>query len=391
MISRLNWQALYVLIAYPLFLIFLTWSYLSNNSLSSFAILCFVLGYYVTNISVGVGLHRLWAHNSFKVNKYVEFVLIMFSAAALQKPALIWSSDHHKHHTYTDQDKDPHSPNKFRNPILGFLWSHVLWMLFKPTTGVEKVEMVTLKKLGRNKLVMWQFKHYWKIVFFMHIVPPLLFGYFFGGNGIETAYVAFLFIGLGRALQQEMTFCVNSACHFWGKVRYYRGSAKDIWWLAPFLLGENWHNFHHAFPSDYRNGHKLYHFDVHKWIIYGLYKLGLAWDLDCTPRVRIEAKINETKEQTAKDMKLKWFDLTGQCEELIALLTNAIHSGSGKAMNVVSSVDLQITSIRSALDKIVDQSRVFLKNPELSSQQIFDRAYAEFKRVQALAHKQLHS
>lgn len=95
---------------------------------------------------------------------------------------------------------------------------------------------------------------------------------------------------VGYLIEQHATFSVNSLCHFVGSKKYYKGTTGDIWWMALFLLGENWHNFHHAFPLDYRNGVKWYYFDVHKWIINVMSKLGLAWNLEVTPEIRIQAK-----------------------------------------------------------------------------------------------------
>jgi stearoyl-CoA desaturase (delta-9 desaturase) len=44
-------------------------------------------------------------------------------------------------------------------------------------------------------------------------------------------------------------------------------------------MGEGYHNFHHRFQIDYRNGVRWYHFDPTKWFVWSLEKLGLTSDL----------------------------------------------------------------------------------------------------------------
>lgn len=290
MLSRINKPAFFVLVAYPALLISLLYGFLHNHGFSTLALGYAVLGFYGSNIAVGIGLHRLWAHHAYKAHPLVEFFLSIMAAATLQGPILAWASDHYRHHAFTDKPQDPHTPLKFSNPVLGFLWSHMGWMLWEKTPKI--IDRVALVKLGRNKVVMWQLKHYWTLAIVMNTLIPALIGWLVGGTWL-SAFEGYLFIGLGRMMQQQFTFMVNSVCHFWGRRPYAKSTARDVWWLAMFLLGENWHNFHHAFPSDYRNGHKWYHFDVHKWIIAGLAKIGLAYDLDKTDAVRIGARIQQ--------------------------------------------------------------------------------------------------
>ncbi|MFK8039999.1 MAG: acyl-CoA desaturase [Rickettsiaceae bacterium] len=318
MLFNINIAAVISLVVYPITLIILGVFYHIHNGIGIFEILVMIFGYYGSNISVGIGLHRLWSHNSYKTNKFVEFILAVFSAGTLQGPALSWASNHYKHHTYTDTSKDPHTPLKYKNRFKGFLWSHIGWMLVGEGS-YKFIDRVTMVKLGRNKILKWQLKHYWKIVLFTNLVLPMIIGYLIGGT-IASAYSVFLFIGIGRAIQQQATFCVNSACHFMGSKQYYKGTAGDIWWLFVFLLGENWHNFHHAFPSDYRNGIKWYHCDVHKWIIFLMYKLGLAWNLNVTPTVRIEAKMHETTNYLIEGRRAQVNNVQDKIHDLVEYL-----------------------------------------------------------------------
>jgi stearoyl-CoA desaturase (Delta-9 desaturase) len=289
---KINPLIFVVLVVYPLFILGLGIWYGNTYGIGLFEILLFIGTYYLANISIGVGLHRCWSHGAYKLNKYVEFILAMLSAGTLQGPALVWCSDHYKHHTFTDKEGDPHSPLKYDNPFKGFFWAHMGWMLFD--NDIKQIDRITLTKLGRNKILRWQMKYYWQIAVYMNAVLPPVIGYVAGGMTMHGAIAGFIFMGLARAFQQQMTFCINSFMHFVGSTPYAISTARDSWWLFPFVLGENWHNFHHAFPMDYRNGVKWYHPDIHKWIIWALEKLGLATSIIRTSDVRIKAKLEET-------------------------------------------------------------------------------------------------
>jgi stearoyl-CoA desaturase (delta-9 desaturase) len=315
-----------------------------------------VAGYYVANISVGVGLHRLWSHDTYKTNKYVEFILAIFTAGTLQGPALSWASNHFKHHAHTDTEDDPHSSLKYKNKLFAFFWSHLGWML-SGDGSFKSIDRVTMVKLGRNKILRWQLKHYWAIAAIMNTIVPALVGFCLGGT-LLSAYAGYIFIGLGRIFQQQATFCVNSLCHFIGKRDYYKGTAGDIWWMAIFLLGENWHNFHHAFPSDYRNGAKWHHFDVHKWIIYAMSKLGLAWDLKTTSKIRIEARVAQVIKQSIKLKEHELSTLQKRVNFLVENLQikfNDIENLSvdlkNKMLNSLSNTQNNLNSIKSQLTK----------------------------------------
>jgi len=384
MLNRINWQAVAVIIFLPIVLAFLAVNYSKNYGIGKFEIILTIVGYYVCNITVGIGLHRLWSHNSYKTNKFVEGVLTFLSAGTLQGPVIAWASDHHNHHTFTDTDKDPHSPLKYKNKVLGFLWAHIGWMIIKEESA-KTISKTTLVKLGRNKLLMWQLKYYWQIAIFMNIVPPMLIGYLIGGD-MKSAYAGLLFIAIGRAIQQEMTFCINSWTHFVGDQKYTSGTARDSWGISILLLGENWHNFHHAFPSDYRNGHQWYHFDVHKWIIFLMSKVGLAWDLQLTSEERISARMTLTKEQFRKNTIENWENIRVKSAELIDMLYSQykkLESSKQKIANSFSnSFNTAYSDIKEKLDSLMDLSTKIREIPEKSSEEMLNKAQETLKNIE---------
>ena len=99
----------------------------------------------------------------------------------------------------------------------------------------------------------------------------------------------------GIVLSQHFTFFINSVAHIWGSRPYTeKNTARDNGFLALFTCGEGYHNFHHIFASDYRNGIKWFHYDPTKWMIRSLAAVGLANKLKRTPVERIEKAKAET-------------------------------------------------------------------------------------------------
>ncbi len=386
--EKINWQNVTGLIIYPIILLICLFIYLKNFGLNTATFVFILLGHYITNIGIGVGLHRYWAHSAFKTNKFVEFIMMLLTAGAIQGPVIAWVSDHYKHHTFTDEENDPHSPLKFKNRFLGFMWSHIGWMLYK-NFDIKKLDRIIIKRLGSNKLLTFQLKNYWKLVFFMHIVPPFLLGYVFNGQSIIGGLSGILFIGLGRVLQQHMTFCINSVCHFFGTTPYANITAKNVWWLAYLMLGENYHNFHHVFPNDYRNGEKWYHFDAHKWIIYFMSKVGLAWDLNVTSKERIQAKINQRNSELLNQAKEEWINLQEKCNQLISNISSRVeeiekYSKAIKASisNSGNSLLNKIQSSREGLDNIMLIAKDFVEDPQKSTKKAINKTYKKFSKIE---------
>ena len=214
------------------------------------------LGY--AGMSITVGYHRLWAHKTFEAHPVLQFILALGGAFALQNSALHWSSDHRVHHKFVDQnDKDPYSAKK------GFWFSHIGWML-RDYQGESYGDYSNVRDLQKNKIVMWQHKHYLLLTLLMNFGVPLLLGVIF--NDIAGMLLTVGFLRL--VLSHHFTFFINSLAHIWGAQPYTdKNTARDNGWLALVTYGEGYHNYHHIFESDYRNGVRWYQFDPSKWLI----------------------------------------------------------------------------------------------------------------------------
>jgi len=250
--------------------------YLYHYGLAAAETALFLFYFAATGLSITVGYHRLFAHATYKTNRMVRFFLLFFGAAAFQQSALQWSAQHREHHRYADTDRDPYSIGK------GFFYAHIGWLIF----WQHETNYGNVKQLQKDSLVMHQHRYYNLWAFAAGIVTPLLIG-LLSGHLLGALLIG---VGLRLTLVYHTTFFVNSVCHTFGTATYdIDSSARDNWFTALFNFGEGYHNFHHRFAADYRNGVRWYQFDPGKWIIATLEKLGLAWDLRRVSRFRILA------------------------------------------------------------------------------------------------------
>ncbi len=250
-----------------------------------FQFLLFAGMFVVTGLSITLGYHRLFSHLSFKAGRPVKLASLVFGAAAFENSALCWCSDHRRHHKHVDDQKDPYNIQK------GFFHAHIGWILFKDQPDWD---MENVKDLAQDRLILWQHRHYLPIAILAGFVFPALLGFLW--DGWRGALGAFLIGSVARiAAVHQMTFCINSLCHCIGQQPYSsQCSARDSFLMAFLTFGEGYHNFHHEFQSDYRNGVKTWHFDPTKWTIWVLHKLGLVRDLRRISEERIlRAEISE--------------------------------------------------------------------------------------------------
>jgi stearoyl-CoA desaturase (Delta-9 desaturase) len=248
--------------------------YVYFHGLTLWDTLLFVFYFFATGMSITVGYHRLFSHVTYKAHPVIQFLLLFFGSAAFEQSALKWSAQHRTHHTFVDTERDPYTVEK------GFWYAHIGWLVFwKQPTEYENVT-----DLQKNKLVMFQHKYFNLCAWIAGVMVPVLIGALWGRPG-----GAFLLTVCFRiAFVHHMTFCINSVCHKMGNKTYdLESSARDHWFVALFTFGEGYHNFHHRFPSDYRNGIRWYHWDPSKWMIGALNFMGLVSDTKTVSPFRI--------------------------------------------------------------------------------------------------------
>ena len=229
-------------------------------------------------IGIGSGYHRLWSHKAYEAHWIMRLFLAVFGGMALQNSILVWCIRHRLHHrAVDDNDKDPYSIGR------GFWFAHVGWMVRDYESG--RLDWSVVPDLQRDPIVAWQHRYYWPLVLVTNIAMPLLLGWMVG----DLAGV-FLLAGVLRlVVSHHVTFFINSLAHMWGSRPYTdENSARDNWFLAIVTYGEGYHNFHHLFQSDYRNGIRWWQYDINKWFIATCAWMGLAKNLKRTPDFKIQ-------------------------------------------------------------------------------------------------------
>lgn len=277
-----DWTNIIFLVSTPILAILLTIYFESNyaESTTPFWILALLMAA-ITGLSITAGYHRLISHRSYETHPMIKIFFLIFGAAAFENSALKWCSDHRIHHHHVDQEEDPYNINK------GFFYAHIGWIFYKQNES-DPYSNRYARDLVKDKSILWQHQYYLPIAILAGFILPAVIGLFLG-----SFLGGFAIAGLLRiVIVQHSTFFINSLCHVVGKQTYSKEhSARDSFFMALFTYGEGYHNFHHTFPSDYRNGIKWYHFDPTKWLIRFFSFIGLAGKLKKAPeRLILEAK-----------------------------------------------------------------------------------------------------
>ena len=217
------------------------------------------------SIAITGGYHRLFSHVSYSASWPVRLFYLVFGAASVQNTALRWSSLHRRHHTHCDTTADPYNAKR------GFWWSHIGWIFY-----LSEDDYSNVPDLREDRLVQWQARWYLPLVGIMTFAIPAAICALWGDpvGGLLVAGC------LRLVVQYHSTFAINSFAHILGDKHYSAdGTPRDSWITAMLTLGEGYHDFHHRFPADYRNGVRRGDFDPTKWWVWTLSRLGLADDL----------------------------------------------------------------------------------------------------------------
>ncbi|KIJ39000.1 hypothetical protein M422DRAFT_32870, partial [Sphaerobolus stellatus SS14] len=257
----------------------------STTKLTRNSFIFSIIYYYLTGFAITAGYHRLWAHRSYNASLPLQYFFALLGAGGSQRSIAWWASKHRAHHRYTDTDLDPYGAHT------GLIWAHFGWLLVKAQYDAP----VDRSDLMQNQVVRWQHKYYAPLLLIMSFGLPMAIA----GYGWNDWRGGFVYPGVIRLLVlQHVTWCTNSLAHYIGHHTFDdRHTPRDHFITAFITFGEGYHNYHHQFPMDYRNGTKWYHYDLTKWGIYVVAKLGLASHLRMFPDNEIK------KAQFAMDLK----------------------------------------------------------------------------------------
>lgn len=296
------------LIGYHTLLLFSLPLYLFTMTPSWSLILVSIVLYFASGISITAGYHRLYSHKAYKAHPVVESLLLFFGTMAVQGSALRWSFEHRLHHAHVDGDKDPYSIKK------GFWYAHMLWLFEKP----QPIEKRNVSDLMNNKLVVFQDRFY---PLLMVAANAIAWGavYWLTGDPIGSFVIAVL---LRMFCLHHSTWFINSLAHMWGVKPFSQElSAVDNYIISLLTFGEGYHNYHHTFANDYRNGIRWYHFDPTKWMIWIFSKTGLVYGLKRTDAFTVKKRmLIEQKEELTERLKHLWYvkseELEGKIQEI---------------------------------------------------------------------------
>ena len=242
----------------------------------------FALMYALTAVGVTVGFHRLLTHRAFRTRAWLRYTLAVLGSMSLQGPVIDWVADHRKHHTFSDEEGDPHSPHAgagagFRGMVRGLWHAHTGWLF-------ETHGQASSKRFARDLLEdpkMRAINRSFPLIALSSLLLPFLLGLALGGGALVAGLSALLWGGLVRIfLVHHITWSINSICHFFGRRRFDTDDhSTNVFWLALPSLGEAWHHNHHAFPQSACHGLRWYEIDPSGWLILALARLGLASDV----------------------------------------------------------------------------------------------------------------
>lgn len=289
-----NWNIFFFITGYHLLLLLLLPLFISTFTWP--AAVLFLITYAIGGLSITAGYHRLYAHKAFNANPVYEWAVLIGSTLAVQWSARIWAHDHRLHHAHVDTDEDPYSIKK------GFWYAHMGWLF----SYQRQFQPKYIRDLEKNPRVRFQDRYYLPLTLGVN-------GAIFGIGCLFMHPLASLYAGfLLRVFTiHHCTWFINSLAHVWGSKTFARElSAVDNGVLAFLTFGEGYHNYHHAFASDYRNGIRWFHFDPTKWLVWLASKSGMVKGLRTTNQIRIQRTL------LSKDKKMLSPVLSSQLDDL---------------------------------------------------------------------------
>ncbi len=255
-------------------------------------------------IGVEVGFHRLFAHRSFAAARAVKVALAICGSFAFQGPVIWWASIHRKHHRFSDQPGDPHSPHlqgaRRRERLLGALHAHVGWIWRTESVGRGGFARYA-KDLYRDADVLAIHMHYLRWLLLGMALPAAVGGLV---HGTATgALLGFLWGGPVRvfAMNHLTYWCINSVTHLVGSRPYRTGDrSTNVALLCIPTLGQSWHNNHHADPTSALMSHRWWQLDLGGVLIAVLERGGLARRVRRPNRARLTARLAHTTARTER-------------------------------------------------------------------------------------------
>ncbi len=255
------------------------------------------VSYVLVGFGVTVGFHRLLTHRAFDAPAAVRATLAALGSMSVQGAVIHWVADHRKHHAYTDEEGDPHSPHTvggtgWRAVAHGIWHSHMGWLF-------DRAERASASRFARDLKddpVISTVDRLFPVWALLGLALPFLAGWALSGGDVWAGTTALVWGGLVRIfLLHHATWSVNSICHIYGKRPFQTDDeSRNNWAVGIVSLGEGWHQNHHAFPQSAKHGLAGVQIDPSYLVIRGLEGLGLATNVRRPSAAQVEAKLSSS-------------------------------------------------------------------------------------------------
>jgi len=249
--------------------------------------------YVITGLGITVGYHRLLTHKSFDAPPWLRATWAAMGSMAVQGSPIDWVATHRRHHAFSDQYGDPHSPHVdgaggLPGLLRGLWHSHVGW-LWRPSGTLAQVWAPDLLEEPKLVAVNRRFVHL--IVASFAFSPVLAF--IVTGGSFKAALTALLWGSLVRVfLLHHVTWAINSVCHVFGTKPYdSHDESRNNAVMGILAFGEGWHNAHHAFPASARHGLRWWEFDTSWLVIRAMSWVGLARNIKLPSTNQIQRRM----------------------------------------------------------------------------------------------------
>jgi stearoyl-CoA desaturase (delta-9 desaturase) len=259
---------------------FVGWQ-LWNEALHWRDVFIFLGLYLATGFGITVGFHRYLTHRSFRTSRRMRALLAILGSAAIEGPVISWVADHRKHHAFSDDEGDPHSPHHghgggLRGSLRGLFHAHMGWLFIHTQRGSKKRFAPDLLRDPVISFVDRTFL-WWAIA---GLLIPFFLGWAIGGT-LVAGLTGLLWGGFVRVfVLHHFTYSINSLCHVFGRRPYETtDESRNLSLLALPTFGEAWHNNHHAFPTSAVHGIDRWQLDPSAVAIWTLERCGLVWDV----------------------------------------------------------------------------------------------------------------
>jgi len=216
----------------------------------------FIAHWYLSLFSQSFLQHRYASHRAFTMNKFWErffYVFAYFTQGSSYMSARVYGILHRMHHAFADTPKDPHSPKNFSN-VFSMMW-HTMHVF----SGIMN-NKIDVEERFRKNLPDWPMMDKWG----RSLPNRIMFSLFYIGFYVLFAHHWWLFalVPVHIFMGPIHGSIINWFAHKYGKVTFeVANTSKNLMPVDFLMLGEDYHNNHHNFPSSANFGYKWYEID----------------------------------------------------------------------------------------------------------------------------------